>query len=73
MCDFHTFIRENGAFVLTVCTLFGACFSALGVYLLKSRCTKIKCCCVECVRTPIAEEHLAEVELGGHVSATRAR
>lgn len=40
-------------FTLAVLSLMLTCFSGLTVYLLKSRCTRIQCCCISCEREPI--------------------
>lgn len=53
--DFHLFIRENGAWLLTFFGLLGGCFSGMTIYFLKSRCRHIKLCygCVDCDREPL--------------------
>lgn len=56
--DFHLFIQENGAWLLTFFGIIGGGLSAMTVYFLKSRCSHIKLCCgaVDCVREPIPLE-----------------
>ena len=44
------FIQRNGAWLLSVIGLLTTCLSGCLVYMLKSRCTKIKCCGFECER-----------------------
>ena len=48
------FVERNGSWILTVVGIFSSCCAASFVYLLKSRCTKIKCFCVECDRAVLA-------------------
>ena len=58
--DFHLFIRENGAWLLTFFGIMGGCLSGMTIYFLKSRCSHIKLCCglVDCVRDPIPANQL---------------
>lgn len=44
------FVERNGAWLLSVFGLMSACTSAVLMYFLKSRCTRITCCGMECVR-----------------------
>jgi len=53
----------DGGFVLTLVGLIGAGSAYCLTYFLKSRCTRIKCGCIECLREPIAEDHLNEVQI----------
>ena len=55
----------NGTFILSLLTLVGGGGMACLKYFLKSRCTSIKCCCVECVRDVIPADNLNEVSLSG--------
>ena len=55
----------NGTFILSLITLVGGGATACLRYFLKSRCTSIKCCCVECVRDVIPSDNLNEVSLSG--------
>lgn len=43
----------NATFILTMTGMIGTGFGVLLTYFLKSRCSKIKCCCVECERDTI--------------------
>lgn len=47
------FLETHGAFVLTFAGLLGGFGAALLTYFLKSRCRRIKVCCIECDRDPI--------------------
>jgi len=53
----------DGGFLLTLVGLIGAGSAYCLTYFLKSRCTRIKCGCIECLREPIAEDHLNEVQI----------
>ena len=44
------FIERNGTWVLSMLGVVSTFFGGLFAYLLKSRCTSIKCCCMECQR-----------------------
>ena len=44
------FVERNGAWLLTVMGCLVSCVGASFAYALKSRCTKIKCCCAYCER-----------------------
>ena len=55
----------NGTFILSLLTLVGGGGMACLKYFLKSRCTSIKCCCVECVRDVIPADNLNDVSLSG--------
>ena len=44
----------NGAFILTMVGLLGGGGGACLTYFLKSRCKKIKCCCISCERDVVA-------------------
>jgi len=55
----------NGTFILSLLTLVGGGGMVCLKYFLKSRCTSIKCCCVECVRDVIPADNLNEVSLSG--------
>ena len=50
------FVQKNGAFLLTVISLMGTFCAGLTVYMLKSRCTKIQCCCSSCERDVLPVE-----------------
>lgn len=42
--SFSNFVEKNGAFLLTITSVFSGCISGLFVYILKSRCRTINCC-----------------------------
>ena len=69
------FIERNGTWLLTMVTAVGACVSGLLVYMLKSRCTHIKCFCIECDRsvpeTTSGDVEKNESEAGVHAPANR--
>ena len=44
------FIQTNGAWLLSALALVGGGGTAMIAYMLKSRCTVIKCCCISCER-----------------------
>ena len=46
-------LEKHNGFVLTLVASLSACFGVIFSYFLKSRCSKIKCCGLECIRTPI--------------------
>ena len=66
-CDAYQFFNQNTGFVLTLMGILGAGFSGLAMCILKSRCSSIKCCCIECQRNVLSEE--AVTELGTDRSA----
>ena len=53
----------DSGFILTLVGLLGAGSAYCLTYFLKSRCTRIKCGCIECLRDPITEDHLNEVQI----------
>ena len=59
--DFAEFVSVNSAFVLTLVSLCGGFFTGISVYMLKSRCVKIKCCCIFCEREPLSENVIQEM------------
>ena len=63
MCNLNDFIKDNSAFLLTLIGLLGSCCTASLVFLLKSRCTKIKCCGFICERDVIPPAELNEVTI----------
>lgn len=63
MCDFNEIISTNGAFILTFTGLLGSCCTATLVYVLKSRCTSIKCCGFSCERQPLTATELQSVAI----------
>jgi len=52
-CPDPDFIEKNGAWLLTVVAGFTGCVGMVLTYFLKSRCTKIGFCGVNCARDPI--------------------
>jgi hypothetical protein len=58
--DVHLLIEENGAWLLTFFGIIGGCLSALTVYFLKSRCSKIKLCfgLIDCEREVIPADQI---------------
>ena len=61
--DNYSFDWVNGTFILSLVTLLGGGGAYCLRYFLKSRCTRIKCGCIECIRDPITEDHLNEVQI----------
>lgn len=55
-CPDPDFIERNGAWVLTVIGVGAACVGTVLTYFLKSRCRRIRCCGMECDRTPVSLE-----------------
>lgn len=47
------FLEKHSTFVVTSLSLVGAGLGVLLTFCLKSRCSKIKCCGLECQRQPI--------------------
>jgi hypothetical protein len=55
MSDYEPdFIERNGTWILSMIGVLGACMGGLCVYMIKSRCTKIKLCGMECERDVLA-------------------
>jgi len=46
----------NATFIITMTGMIGTGLAVLLTYFLKSRCSKIKCCCLECERDTIQLE-----------------
>jgi len=46
-------LEKHSTFVLTFSGILGAGLTVVLTYFLKSRCKKIKCCGLECDRTPV--------------------
>jgi hypothetical protein len=53
----------NGTFILTSMGMVGAGISYMLLFVLKSRCTNIKCCCISCDRTPLNDIELQTVSI----------
>ena len=63
MCDATEFVSTNSAFILTFTGILGSCCTATLVYILKSRCTAIKCCGFSCERQPLTNTELRNVTI----------
>jgi hypothetical protein len=61
--SFTKFIEVNGTWVLSFTAVLSACISGTLVYFLRSRCTTIRCGCIECIRQPLSEENLESANL----------
>ena len=44
---------ENTEFIILVLGMLGIAFGGLATFLLKSRCSRLRCCCIECERNTI--------------------
>lgn len=49
-CPSPDFLEKHSAWLLTVMAAFTGCIGVMLTYFLKSRCRKINCCGVSCVR-----------------------
>ena len=62
-CPDPDFLERNGAWLLTVIAGFTGCFGMVLTYFLKSRCKRIQCWGVSCVRDvielPAADVHIS--------------
>ena len=56
--SFTRFVEINGAWVLSFSAVLSACVSGTFIYFLKSRCSRIKCFCIECNRDVVSEDRL---------------
>ena len=63
MCDLTEFVSTNSAFILTFTGILGSCCTATLVYVLKSRCTAIRCCGFSCERQPLTATELQSVAI----------
>ena len=61
-CPAPDFIERNGTWLLGVIGVFVTCFGGVMTFMLKSRCSHIKFCGLECNRTPIPLD-VTEVEI----------
>ena len=52
-CSLSEFVSQNSGFLLTMAGVLSACCGGFLAFVLKSRCTEIKCCCVEFKRSVI--------------------
>ena len=55
------FIQRNGAFLLTMAGIMSTCGGAVIWYLLRSRCTEIKCCGCSIKRDPLDAAEFGDV------------
>ncbi len=62
-CQPTTFIQTNEAFLLTIVATLSGMFGLLLNTCIKSRCTAIKFCGLECIRNPIPVEELNNVNV----------
>ena len=62
-CQPTTFIQTNEAFLLTIVATISGMFGLLLNTCIKSRCTAIKFCGLECIRNPIPVEELNNVNV----------
>ena len=62
-CNSTNFIQTNEAFLLTIVATFSGMFGLLLNSCIKSRCTAIKFCGLECIRQPIPVEELNNVNV----------
>lgn len=62
-CEPTTFIQTNEAFLLTIVATLSGMFGLLLNTCIKSRCTAIKFCGLECIRNPIPVEELNNVNI----------
>jgi len=60
---FTNFIQLNSSFLLSTFTIIGFCSSGFLLYLLKSRCRIIRCCCCEMQRDVVSEDNINNVSL----------
>ncbi len=62
-CEPTTFIQTNEAFLLTIVATLSGMFGLLLNTCIKSRCSVIKLCGLECIRQPIPVEELNNVNV----------
>jgi hypothetical protein len=48
--EHYDFVQRNGTWVLSVLAVMMSCIAAILGYFLRSRCTRIQCCGMECER-----------------------
>jgi hypothetical protein len=65
------FVERNGAFLLSLVGMVGACISGLLAYFLRSRCRTIKCCGCECERDVLDANLAVERQLPRPLRTTR--
>ena len=62
-CDASNFIQSNEGFLLTIVASFSGMVGLLLNTCIKSRCSAIKFCGLECIRQPIPIEELNNVNV----------
>lgn len=60
--DAPDFIAKHGAWLLTVVASLSAALSICFTYFLKSRCSKIKVCCISCDRDVLPPDGSIEIQ-----------
>ena len=63
MCNLNDFVKDNSAFLLTYTGIIGSCCTGILIYMLKSRCTRIRCGCISLERQPVSDTQINEVTL----------
>ena len=53
----------NSTFVLSAMAVLSAGMSGVFLFILKSRCTTIKCCCITCTRVPLTGDDLTNINM----------
>ena len=59
----QSFVRENSNFLLSSFAMIGFCISGFFIFILKSRCSVVKCGCIHCERKVISEENINDIVL----------
>ena len=65
MCNLNDFVKDNSAFLLT--------YTGILIYMLKSRCTRIRCGCISLERQPVSETQINQVTVITDDSGTISR
>ena len=65
------FLEKHSTFVLTTLGVLSGGLTAILTYLLRSRCKKIKCCGLECDRTPIQLDE-TQIEITNNTATSEA-
>jgi len=63
MSDCKTPLYESESFVLSAMALVGGGLSALLLFMIKSRCTNIRCCCISCDRQPLSPRNINNISI----------
>ena len=61
-CPDPDFLEKHSAWLLTIIGVFAACIGTVLTYFLKSRCSKIKFCCISCDRD-VVELDASQIEV----------